>query len=45
MFYTVAAAAQEKGQYGKETFKEHLPCVKTLLRTFHYFTYSLQHFC
>lgn len=34
MFYTVAAAAQEKGQYGKETLKEYLPCVKNPIKDF-----------
>lgn len=34
MFYTVVAAAQEKSQYGKGTFKESFPCVKSPIKNF-----------
>ena len=34
MFYVVAAAAQEKGQYGEGTFNEYLPCVKNPIKNF-----------
>lgn len=45
MFYMRAAAAQEKGQYGKGTFKEYLPCVKNPIKNFPLFHLLFATFC